>query len=411
MNFDNALRKAVCEYTEEKLNSGKYKNDIFVTSLRFNKSIEKMIKSEHYFYHKITLTKTRKILCAAVVIIALLAASLTVESVRDFFVNVFDNNDNSFVSNVANNTTSNKQKPENKNNEHKHKHKQKQSKISRTKDNETKKQIKSDTNTNIYPTKLEIIYEIGFIPEGYELAEEEIAENHALFSYVNNSDSLIFEQQTKDIFSGNVDNRLYSKAKEIYSGQTFIIYKSKTDNTTLMVWDNGEYVFNMSSRLSKKIMFELYDSLKIRKEKDNDKIIRKETETEETTKATEAKAESESVSNGFKKIYELTSVPNGYQLVEKAFSGNCLSYTYRNDNNDLVYQQYLKEEFPDEIIDDYSSYVKEYHNAQAFYIYSNDNNEYISVVWNKEDYKFLFSGCVSKSVFYQLFDLIKIKTI
>lgn len=223
--YDNVLKQAFKEYMEESLDSDIYREDEFETSKAFEKKIAKMIKSQHNVYHKLTLTRARKVLCIAAIIIAILLSTLSVGAVRDFVANFF------------------------------------------VKHFSTHDSISADTEEGTYPTKLEKIYELGYIPEGYELADKSVTDNDATYIYNSKNDSLLFVQSTKDAFASNLDNENSSTVTENYKGQEYYISDFKYDNNShiiTVVWDNGKYIFELSAELPKKTMLDLCDSLKIK---------------------------------------------------------------------------------------------------------------------------------------------------
>lgn len=223
--FDNILSQAVSGYINNWMFSDEFREDEFKTSKSFEKKMSKMIKSQHNVYHKLTLTRARKALCAVAIIIALLLSSLSVGAVRDFVANLFVKHFNTHDS------------------------------------------ISANTEEGTYPTKLEKIYELGYLPEGYKLADKSVTDNDATYIYNSKNDSLLFVQSTKDAFASNLDNENSSTVTENYKGQEYYISDFKYDNNShiiTVVWDNGKYIFELSAELPKKTMLDLCNSLKIK---------------------------------------------------------------------------------------------------------------------------------------------------
>ena len=217
-DFDEILRQAFHEYMDEKLGSSIYRDDEFQTSKSFEKKMSKMIKSEHNFYHKLTLTRARKILCVAAIIIAILLSALSVEAVRNFVANLFvtqHSNHNTFMANV---------------------------------------------DDGHYPDKLEELYELGYIPEGYKLFEKNVSEESATYIYNSEEDSLIFSQITKTAFKSNWDNKHSEQKTEVYKNQEYYIINYE-NGENVIIWDSGEYIFTLSANLSKKTLFSLCDTI------------------------------------------------------------------------------------------------------------------------------------------------------
>lgn len=221
--YDKKLKQAFREYMEERMESGIYREDEFKTSEKFEKKMEKAVKSEHNFYHKATLTKTRKILLIAAIIVTLLMASLSVGAVREMIAGFF-------VEHFSNHNT-----------------------------------VYSNTEGSKYPTEIERIYKLNYLPKGYKLETEDITTDNNVCIYFNkNGDSIVYEQNTKNNYSINIDNEHTTQSKETYNNQEYYIYNYKNQEYVI-VWDNGEYIFSISGKLSKNEMFKLCKSLKIKK--------------------------------------------------------------------------------------------------------------------------------------------------
>lgn len=222
-NFDDFLRQGVAEYTEEKLQSPLYREDKFEFSPEFEKKMDKMLKSEHNVYHKLTLTRARKVLLVAAIIAAMLAASLSVEAVRNtianFFVQVFSDHDT----------------------------------------------ISANTEETTYPTKIEKAYEFTDLPEGCELSNNVVTDDFIIKSYSKGKITFEFSQHVKDSFLTNDDNEHSTKSTETYNGQEYYVSVMEVEepypDMTTIIWDNGEYVFMLTSNLPKDRLIKICDSL------------------------------------------------------------------------------------------------------------------------------------------------------
>lgn len=221
IRYEDALRQAFSEYMHERLCSNIYREDKFVTSKSFDKKMSKMLKSEHSLYHKATLTRARKILCVAAVILALLLSSLSVGAVRDLIANFF---------------------------------------VRQYSDHNT---MSANTEETGYPDKLEEVYELGYVPDGYKLQDEIITKKDATYLYFNDKNAIAFTQSTKDYFDVNVDNEHSRHVTETYNGQEYYFVYSDEGEIEI-IWDNGRYVFLLFANLPKETMLDLCNSLKIR---------------------------------------------------------------------------------------------------------------------------------------------------
>ena len=114
---------------------------------------------------------------------------------------------------------------------------------------------------------METLYDLGYIPEGYELQDESVTSNDATYIYRSRNDLFMFSQITKDSFPSNLDNEKSSVTTEVYKRQEYYINDYKYDNDyhiITVVWDNGEYIFELSAGLPKETMLDLYTSLKVK---------------------------------------------------------------------------------------------------------------------------------------------------
>lgn len=106
------------------------------------------------------------------------------------------------------------------------------------------------------------------VPQGYECTFEKHFEagatKHLSTRYTDNSGKFIcFEQYTADVFKANLDNE-YSEFEEYTdeNGNVFIV--NQTNSIVNIIWNNGEYVFRISSsNLNKDELCELCTSTRI----------------------------------------------------------------------------------------------------------------------------------------------------
>lgn len=121
--------------------------------------------------------------------------------------------------------------------------------------------ISSSQNSEIYPKKIEKLYELSYIPKGYELVDESIDEFSATYIYYKGTDSLLFQQSVKEDFKLDSDNNATMYSKTI-NGQNYLI--SNRDDGCTIVWDNHQYVFWLSSNFDEKASLKMCKSLKIK---------------------------------------------------------------------------------------------------------------------------------------------------
>ena len=225
-NYDVILKEAINEYMDDILESQTYREDKFSCSDKFEKKTSKLIKSNYSYYHKLTLTKARKIVCIIIAILLLLLSSLSVGAVRDFIADFFIEHFSVY-------------------------------------DTVSPKQDKVEN----YPKTIESVYELGHIPKGYSLVDKSKMDNSITYIYSDKSgNTLVFSQDTQEIYSSNIDNEHSSKYSETIEGQEYLINifeDSELEKPSItVVWDNGEYIFTLFGNLTKKEMIDMCKSLK-----------------------------------------------------------------------------------------------------------------------------------------------------
>ena len=114
------------------------------------------------------------------------------------------------------------------------------------------------------------LYYIPELPEGYELVTEmtlDMCENKMHMVYYScteqgKSGSLTFTQYTYDICEVHYSNK-YNSIEEVSFGDNYgyCVEYTKGASKTLL-WDNGEYVFELCSGMEKEELIRLAESLK-----------------------------------------------------------------------------------------------------------------------------------------------------
>ena len=103
------------------------------------------------------------------------------------------------------------------------------------------------------------------VPEGFVLDESEsvsTSSNIGLRYYSENkSESIYFDQYTADSYSSYYDNeRGHFKTSSDKFGIEFMIYTN--DDFISILWDNGEYIFELSGDISESEIMDIYYSVK-----------------------------------------------------------------------------------------------------------------------------------------------------
>ena len=213
-----ALSDVYSDKTEEYLNS--LSDDGYEYSEKYNRKIKKIIKAKRK-PHSIFMSNALKyVVCAAASIIVFAASVITVSAFREplhnFIVNIFSDNLKVTASDIEN-----------------------------------------------APTEITEHYEIGSIPEGFELVFQTSERELASTSYSNNTDYIYFGQYTKNSYK-DIDFESY----EFYldeNNQEYLISEFK-EGELCVIWDNGDYILHINSNLSREEILEICKSVKIKKE-------------------------------------------------------------------------------------------------------------------------------------------------
>ncbi|MCR5652750.1 MAG: DUF4367 domain-containing protein [Ruminococcus sp.] len=221
-SFEKLVSVAVCDYAEERLSGTLYNEDEFIFSNEFEKKMKKMLKSEHNFYHKVTLTRARKAICLAAIIIAALFASLSVEAGRSTIANFLLQGSNGYDTIIVNN------------------------------EGET-----------TYPLKIEKRFVLTALPKEYELADESVSDDSVLLTYSDGINEFTFDQYTKADYEADIDNENSENTEVVYNGQKYLVSVMESEEyiSTDIIWDNGEYVFMACGAFPKDKMLRICDSL------------------------------------------------------------------------------------------------------------------------------------------------------
>ena len=223
MDNYSILSRAIGEAFEPKL-------DEFIDSVnfdvnaecseKFERKMDKLIRRRNKPYFNLICTGGRRAACIAAVVIILSASSLSVEAVReavhDFFMSIFE--DHTAVS------------------------------------------VNSDTEKD-YQATIEEEYAISNLPDGFELSDYNRDSGTIFAAYFYGDKYIFFEQFVHDSYLVNFDNE--HSELEYYtdeSGQEYLI--QSTNHDFCISWDNGEYIFKITSNLNKKDTLSLCKSTK-----------------------------------------------------------------------------------------------------------------------------------------------------
>ena len=98
------------------------------------------------------------------------------------------------------------------------------------------------------PDTLEEIYEVTWVPEGFELVEEETIDYYHRMLYVSGNDYISFTQYRLSDYAANYDTeRKDLCGMKVGDKEGLGVFD---DNTTVFVWNNQEYIFELTASLT-----------------------------------------------------------------------------------------------------------------------------------------------------------------
>lgn len=225
-NFLTALNEC---FDEDCLKVSSTSYPEYELSKEFQQKMNKLIRQQRKVYYPVIKTTGRRI--AAAIIAAVMMGSVTAvaygparEAIKDFFMKHFGTHDVVEVDNTIDNI---------------------------------------DVNSSYY-TKIiiEEEYEID-VPDGFKLEEYHSDDNLINCRYSNGKDFIDFEQIPAGIYSASIDNersKSYNYTDD--EGNKYLVFE--WNKSRLFIWNNGEYVFEISSNLDKNDIVDLCKSTKLK---------------------------------------------------------------------------------------------------------------------------------------------------
>ncbi len=122
-------------------------------------------------------------------------------------------------------------------------------------------------NAENAPKTIEYVYYLPKIPEGYVLSEKTNDQWHEITIYTNSitKRNIVIHQTVKEGYKTHLDNE-HSILEDIYvNGHTGLYFFSKEydDVWSEVIWDNNDYVLELSGDFDKNALIDLAESLKI----------------------------------------------------------------------------------------------------------------------------------------------------
>lgn len=218
--LDNSMLTQALLIYENKLERACEEAVAFNTSKDFEKKMEKLIKSQHSVYARLTLTKARKLILVAALVAVLLAATLSVGANRKKIFSFFV-----------------------------------------TREQQLEITSYEPQAGESFPEKIDKPLSPSYVPEGYslEISDGDSKSNSLL--YTDGDDYLSIEQFVKSEYTSATDAEFSETKKESRDGVDYIVRKDIDDGMTMLVFEKDGYVFELVGFLSEEEMFKTAQSL------------------------------------------------------------------------------------------------------------------------------------------------------
>lgn len=113
-----------------------------------------------------------------------------------------------------------------------------------------------------FPEAIETVYKPSWVPEGYELTSEENNRNLYTVIYTNDKgDAIIFDQWIMMEKSKVMINTEGIETEDIFIEEYKGIYYEQSD-LHILIWEGNEYIFEISSNLSKEVIIQIAKEIK-----------------------------------------------------------------------------------------------------------------------------------------------------
>ena len=118
------------------------------------------------------------------------------------------------------------------------------------------------------PTVIEEKYYLSELPDGYEKDESDSTPYYEFIRYENKRtrQTITFKQWTKTNFNSMHYNTETGEMVEVEINERYGVFldlSNTEQNRALLIWDNGDYIIEISGKLSKEDMIDLAKSAKI----------------------------------------------------------------------------------------------------------------------------------------------------
>ena len=194
----------------------------FEPSENFDRKMKRLIKSQNNVYYKATLTRARKVLVIAAAISVLIASLMSVSAVREKVLGFFISHENTY---------------------------------------EVTEYDNSDQSDSPGTIERRFTLNPADFPEGYELSET-AADDESVMMTLENGDSFItIEQFTKKSYVSASDSDFDAVRTVSFNGTDYIVRTS--DDTVMLVWERGGYVFEAVGFIGEDDMLKLASDVSV----------------------------------------------------------------------------------------------------------------------------------------------------
>lgn len=111
------------------------------------------------------------------------------------------------------------------------------------------------------PTTIEDVYEITYDLSDYTVDYEKNNEYSRNISYINNDISIDFRQCTKKMYNVKL-NTEGAEISTVNIGEYEAMYYRDNHNYDNVIWDNGDYIMQLSSNIGKDELINIAKSVK-----------------------------------------------------------------------------------------------------------------------------------------------------
>lgn len=108
-------------------------------------------------------------------------------------------------------------------------------------------------NTDNCPDKIEKVYTLSVVPEGYEFYQKNVSNTSVFTVYINPSGQrIIFKQTVKRIYNSHINTEEYSIHEINVNGcnAVFAEIRHKQGVYSLVIWDNNDYILSLSGNFN-----------------------------------------------------------------------------------------------------------------------------------------------------------------